>query len=279
MTNPVGDLPIPNNIVREIADLAEERGYPRAIGDNGVPFTVIPKNCQLVSLQEYSPMERPLYKRGSARLDDADSFIRWFNRFKGDDSRIFADPDATAFTAIIDYHAAGSGPGGFQKLTAAFGCPLSTEFATWKAKNKQPMAQAEFAEFVEENLPDITTPKPASMLEMSRDMKARSDADFSQATRLDNGQIQFKYSETIKGSYGAGNAEIPEQFFIGIPVFVGGPKVNMKVWFRYRIREGKLALWFDIWRIKQIQQEAFGLMVKEVAEKTSCDVYLGRMLS
>jgi uncharacterized protein YfdQ (DUF2303 family) len=142
----------------------------------------------------------------------------------------------------------------------------SEEWKTWTGHNGQPrkMTQMEFAEFIEDNTPDIVNPRAADMLEMARTLQAKADVDFSSAIRTNNGQVQLKYTENVKGTYGAGNVEIPEEFTISIPVYVGSPRVTIRARLRYRLNSGKIAIWYDLLRADAVERDAFMATLEEI---------------
>lgn len=84
------------------------------------------------------------------------------------------------------------------------------------------MQQAEFAEFIERNLPDIVEPVGADMLEISRSLQAKKKVSFASGIRLANGQTELTYEEDIQGTAAKGKLQIPEIFKIGIKVIEGG---------------------------------------------------------
>ncbi len=69
--------------------------------------------------------------------------------------------------------------------------------------------------------------------------------------------MQLKYSETIKGTYGSGNVEVPERFTISIPVYLGCENISVTARLRYRLNSGKLTFWYDLLRAEAIEREAF----------------------
>jgi len=76
--------------------------------------------------------------------------------------------------------------------------------------------------------------------------------------RLDNGQTQFNYTEQMSANAGVtGQLEIPEEIQLGLQPFRGSEFYDTKAKFRYRIREGKLVMWYDLVRPAKIAETAF----------------------
>lgn len=115
---------------------------------------------------------KPARRKGTARLKTAQSLIDWINRFKGENSVIYADPDRArpTCTAIADYHFSGvpqnspefgdeTARHGDHRATYAF--PLSREWETWSGIAGAWLAKDQLCEFIEANAKDLINPSPA----------------------------------------------------------------------------------------------------------------------
>lgn len=257
--------------VKQLLDLGRQSSGPQVVAD-GIPYAVIPSDCKMVSLADaiYNKYrETPVRKQATVKVLDGASFIEYYNLFSDPNSRVFADETASRVLAILDYHGAGTDGGPrWGEHRIQLDLRLSEEWLVWNGRNGQEnkFTQMEFAEFIEDNTPDITTPDAATMLEMARTLEAKTEADFSSAIRLNNGQVQFTYSETVKGTYGSGKVEIPEEFLISIPVYVGSPRISIRARLRYRINSGKLAIWYDLLRVGEIERKAFMTVLQEIKD-------------
>lgn len=190
-----------------IADLVERLHAPhKLIAEDpratvpAVPFVVLPSGLKVHDLKPLLDAYRdnPERRSGTATLFTIDSFIDHVNRFKDEDSVVFADntwkapePAETeqekrsrkrqpnqgwktpSFTAVLDYHeAVNMAPDEhgaverlpsealprFGKHRASYAFPLSDEFMAWMEANGQPMGQGDFAAFLEERALDIEPP-------------------------------------------------------------------------------------------------------------------------
>lgn len=222
----------------------------------GRPFVMMPRGLAPVDLERY--LQAPTRKRGTVRLHDAASFIAAVNAHKTDGTTLYHRIEPPAFQCIFNDHVPSSGQAGWRDHCALYECPLSPEWKAWTGKNKAIMTQADFAQFIEDNLPDVVEPSAAAMLEMSRSLQAKKKVSFASGIRLDNGQTQFTYEEKIDGSAGSkGQLQVPEVFTIGVPVFEGGPRYAVKARLRYRISDqGGLTMWFDLERPHKIIEHA-----------------------
>jgi hypothetical protein len=131
---------------------------------------------QIRSAAEYL---KPARRRGTARLEDLASLIGWANRFKGDTSALFANPDmaAPSLTCVADYHARGAtnvdntdGDPTARHCAhrGIYAFPMSDEWKAWmKVSLGEPggapvaLGKDEMGEFIEANAKDVMDPTPA----------------------------------------------------------------------------------------------------------------------
>ncbi len=183
---------------------------------------------------------KPARRRGTASLQDLNSLIAWANRFKGDTSALFANPDMSnpLLTCIADYHAAGSID--VSDVTgdptarhchhrAKYGFPLSDEWKAWMkvstGNQGEPLLleKDDLGEFIEAQAKDIMDPTPAiiagkhdekndpwenRLIETARKIEGR----FGQLTQLLAMSKQFQVFETsdlqLKTNRDTGEQEI-----------------------------------------------------------------------
>lgn len=115
--------------------------------------------------------KKPTQRKGTARLTDLDSFIAWVERFKGENTVIFAEEEGLAkasLCAIIDYH--GQGPpitDGSNDPTAShmlhrgvYRFPLSDEWRYWNEISGRWIGKDQMGEFIEARALDVAEPTP-----------------------------------------------------------------------------------------------------------------------
>ena len=252
------------------AQLGAALGEPNLIGQT--PVAIIPDGFKEVSLEKHLPT--PTRKRGNTTIRDAASFIKLVIEESDFTSRIYGSYQPPKFIAVFN-DGKGADNQGWKDHRAIFDCPLSVEWVTWTGANKKPMAQAVFAQFIEDNLPDIVSPPAAAMLEISRSLEAKKKVEFASGIRLSNGQQELTYNEEIKGTAGKGKLEIPEIFTIGISVLEGGPRYSVECRLRYRIDDGSLAMWFDMLRPHKIVEDAVKNVWQEIQNQTGVTIFNG----
>jgi uncharacterized protein YfdQ (DUF2303 family) len=145
----------------------------------------------------------------------------------------------------------------------------------WVTANGKRVDQVAFAAFLEDNLPDIAQPPGAQLLELARSLEVKRNVNFASSVRLDNGQTQLTYEEDVKGTAAKGTIEIPERFILGLAPFEGCAKYRLEARLRYRMAEGKLAMWFDLFRPEEVLRDAFNAVRKQIVDGTAIEPLVG----
>lgn len=229
-----------------------EASHAIAGADGERPYVVLPEGYQVHDLEHLLPT--PTRKRGKITLAQTSAFIEYYKKHRLG-SQIYGTTEPPRFVAVLDDHR--QIDAGWRDHTAHYNCPLSTEWNTWNGMNRKQMKQNDFAQFIEDNLPDIVEPEAAHMLEVSRTLEAKKNVNFASGVRLANGEVQFTYEEKIEGTAGKGQFRVPETFAIGIPVFHGGPRYRIEARLRYRIADGgQMQMWYDLVRPHKIIEDA-----------------------
>lgn len=246
-------------------------GEPKSAPGGVVPYAVVPNDATVKSLEHLLP--KPARARCDVAAHSAETFIAYVNRFKDDPTAIFADQQAFKFVGIIDWHAPAEPA--FREHRVSYSCPRSLEWKTWRDGSGKKMSQADFAQFIEDNVVDIRSPAGADVLEVSRNLQAKKKVEFASALRLADGAQQFTYSETIDGTTAKGTIKVPEDFTLGIPVFLSGVLYEVRARLRYRIDGGNLQLWYELYRPEHIEQDAFKAVCDDVNKGTGVDIWMG----
>lgn len=268
-----------DNLVMSDAEVGVRAGLalaePKEI--DGHPFALIPDETKLTSLDIFK--QSPSRRQGNTSLRDPESFCRFVREEKTAETRIYGNLKEGRFKAVFNDHNGNEFErpiAGWRDYTATYTCPQSVEWATWKAKSGQQMSQVTFAQFIEDNLPDIAQPPAAEMLEVSRTLEAKKKVNFAQGIRLSNGQNELTYEEQIEGTAGKGKFKIPEEFTIGIPVLEGGLRYAVQCRLRYRIADGgQLTMWYEIIRAHKIMEDAIDAVWKDIESNTDMKIFNG----
>lgn len=265
--------------IQAISGLAEAASDPKTVDGGNIPYAIIPVGYELKPLGALIFNEHratPQRAKQAVSVLDPESFIEYYTLFHDENSRTFADEQKLNVQSVLDYHGAAAGGGprwGDHKLTLTL--RHSEEWKIWTGKNNKPFTQMEFAEFLEQNSIDITSPSSASMIDLARDLEGKTEVEFGGGARTADGQIRFKYSETTRATVGSGQIEIPEQFIVTLPVFIGGTRIAMKAFFRYRLTQGKLSLYFTLMRPEEVMRQAFAAARDKIATDLSIKIING----
>jgi uncharacterized protein YfdQ (DUF2303 family) len=163
---------------------------------------------------------------------------------------------------------------------AGYAPQVSPEWTIWSGMNGKYGPQRDFAEFIESNVNDVFSgaehePPGAVLLELASVLQATVKADFASATRLSNGATQLRYVETIQATGGNGALDMPEMFFLGIPVFLGGPTYKIGARLRYRLNGHTLTIGYDLVRPHKVVEAAANDILEKVRTETAVICYMG----
>lgn len=259
-------------------------------------INVFAPNGQFV--REIKPVNHALHDHvvQSVELHKVSSFCDYVNGFDDGRSVIFADAKESSILAVIDYHVAAAKAKNTEpenpnvKISAIPAVeqycqhrakllvPFSEQWKRWTAIDGKEMTQGNFAEFLEENYLDVSTPDHADLLEIVTNLQAKNDVVFGSKINLANGQTQFTYEEKIDGK-GKGTIDVPREIFLSIPIHFGGPLYKVRVFFRYRVNNGSLHFIMKINRRELMVQEAFETIVEGVSTDTGCNTVYGKLMN
>ena len=245
---------------------------PTLIGKTQVAH--IPNNYTTVNLEKY--LERPTQKRGNAVLHDADSFIAYLADHRDADSRIFAKltPSTAMFVCVLDFHQAEVDLPRWCQHTATFSPQNTVEWNRWLKRDRVPMTQVEFAEFLEENSKQIVAPDAVKMIEIALEFQAKTNVEFASAVRQANGNVAFKYEEVTEAK-GKGEMEVPTELTLGIVLFEGGEAYAIHARLRYRIEHKQLKFWYELINPHLIIKDALSSIQDKIEEESGVPIFNG----
>lgn len=228
--------------------------------------------------------DMPRRKRGTVQVKDIDSLLLYCadqNTPNADgeigaaaQGYIYADPDTRKVVAVFNDQR--SELPGWRDHRAEFKTEFTPEFHTWLSNNKKHMSQGEFAEFIEDNMADITEPAATSMLEIATTIQAKTDINFSSSKHLQNGQVQLGYTENIDARAGANGAlQIPKIFTLGMRVFKNGEGYKLQARLKFRLNSGTVKFWYELDRPERVIEAAFQGYTDTLREKSGYTVLLG----
>jgi len=228
-----------------------------------------------VSLESY--LQAPVRKRGIVNVFDAASF----NQVLRDNSDagnavVYIDRDVNAPRIEAVLNDCGKAGPGWRDFRAVLSFRPTSQWLKWKAIDGKLLAQADFAEFIEDNLVDVAEPVGGALLEIVTYLEATRTVDFKSAIRLSSGAIQFHNSESIDAKVSTGKVEVPEMFTLGIAPFLGSAPYSIPARFRYRLKEGKLVMGLKLQRVEDLMQKLIEDVVSQIDAGTDAAIVEGK---
>lgn len=266
-------LHISADTIDRITELAHASVATQVV--NGVTFALVPNNYRREDLTEAieKAQSAPNRKKGTVALKSIESFLKYLaDQNQAASAYIYANPEAQTLTAVFNDNKENTI--GWRDYRAIYKAEMSREFANWLNNNKVQMSQEDFAIFIEDNIADIAEPSGESLLSVALSLQAKTEANFSSAKRLDNGQVQFMYTENIDARAGNGTLEIPREFALGVRIFKNGDGFRIKARLKYRLHSGNVKFWYELDRIDNAVENAFKESI-ELAQGSGYTVLFG----
>ena len=229
----------------------------------GIPYITIPEGYKLADLEHLlSDPERIRAHVDAHTLDAALDYLKLYGTpLSG--TVVFADHTRGKLQAVIDYHHAAGRPA-WCSHTLTYTCPPSLEWQAWMQHNGKLLPLADFADHIERNLPDITAPDPAAVLEISRGLTGKKDIKFTQAQRLDDGSFELAYEEQVTASSVKGNHKVPPIITLALRPYLGAEPFAVDARLRYRIDGGTIAIGYELIRPERILETKFSEICEHV---------------
>lgn len=219
----------------------------------------------------------PARKSGTTRVHDVASLLKLCEDRKQEHADatgyVYANLGARSITAVWNDQRQANTPG-WRDHRAVFTAELTPEFKRWIENDRKLLTQEAFAEFIEDNAADL--PDSAQLLEVAGTLQAKTDVQFRSARRLDNGQVQLGYTETINTTAGADGAlTVPKTFGVAVRIFKNGGGYLMNARLKYRLGQGAVKFFYELDRPERAVELAFEGYVTELREKSGMAVLLG----
>lgn len=268
------DITNNNESVKHIADLA----VGNSLVKTDIPYALVPRGYEVASLEKYMVDKEQI--KQSVMVTSASSLIAYLVRFKDNRSVIFADTDNTRFRGVLDYHLDSKSP--FKNThIITYDCPHSEEWKAFTGSDKHKMDQVEFAEFIEQNIKSIAPVSDSNktsgndLLAMVLAFQETRTSEFKSVNRLNDGTYQMAFSNEKSGS---GNTQLPEKISLAISPFHNGTPYQIDARFRYRLREGRLTLWYELIEPQKIIEHAYNeILVDLQSQLPDVPVFEGRI--
>lgn len=258
-------MPTTDNVTA-IIDIAQQAAGAKALTLGEYHIVVTPNGVSHIDLTGDAYRTSPQRKTGTVLVRDAASFVAYWDKHASDASEVYADREKLTVTAVLDAHGAEPADTGWRQHRVVLQLRYSEQFTAWSTLSRSLIAQAQFAEFIEDHRADIITPTAAEVLELAQTFQAHTKVTFKSSQLLRSGERQLQYVESIEASGGQrGEMTIPESLELGLPVFDGAAVADqVTARLRYRIEDGRLKLGIVLDRRSEVIDAAFEGVVAEV---------------
>ncbi|MCG0066269.1 YfdQ family protein [Streptomyces tricolor] len=218
--------------------------------------------------------DAPTRKTGTTVVHDTTSFLALYRKHSDEHSEVYADADRLTVTAVLDADTATTPRWQGHRLSLQL--RTTDAWKQWLALDGKLMGQEQFAEFLEDHLPELLEPAAATMLEIAQSIQGVAKAEFHSGTRLASGERKLAYVETVTAKAGQkGELVIPETFVIGLVPFEGSEGYRLTARLRYRINGGPLQLGYKLERPADVLRTAFQDVVAAIGEDIDVPVLNG----
>jgi uncharacterized protein YfdQ (DUF2303 family) len=226
---------------------------------------VVKDGFSIKSLSEFDKLrERPRRLSGTVTTHTPQSFIDYVERFHDANTVITADLLERKLSAVLNYHEANGAGARWGDHRVVYQVRETPEWITWNGAHDKPKSQEAFAQFIEENIPDIATPPGAVILELAENLQVKKEVTFSGKVNRTTGGRQLLFDEAVEGSARKGEMKIPDEFTLGIAPFEGSEPQQLKARLRYRVDQGRLSMWVSLDRPHKLVEAAFDAIVAKV---------------
>lgn len=231
----------------------------------------------------------PNRKTGHRTVTDAAALIGYLAKHGLPETELWGNADKGTVRAVINAHDGvtnsenapdydedrQTGAAGWGDHTATLQLRHTPDWTDWTSRDGKLMRQTEFAEFIEDHLPNFVTPSGADMLELAQTFQATTRVDFDTSQRLKSGETQVTYKEHTDATAGKkGSIAIPDTFTLGLQIYDRGDAYKINARFRYRINDGQLALGYKLTRPRDVLLAAFDGITDEIHTATGRDIWL-----
>jgi uncharacterized protein YfdQ (DUF2303 family) len=192
-----------------LEELADAPGVSYVIGAGGRP----------VVLDMSDLLEQPTEKRGRFTFDRPESFGRYVDRHAGPGTEVFVQRRAGTAVAIIDGHADDL-PGHGRHVAELKLAHSAAWQRIMRAHHSGTMAQADFADWVDDVRDEVTSMQADQLLELIDNLHVTSSAN-QREVRSSGHNRQITYSEETIVKGGKSSVELPSKLELRSTVFDG----------------------------------------------------------
>jgi uncharacterized protein YfdQ (DUF2303 family) len=220
----------------------------------------------LLDLEKFR--EAPDRARGTFKPATIESLVAYVETHKLDGATtLWVHETSGLVVAVLDDHSAKTPA--WRQHRAELQLRPSSEWEFWMGANNRLMGQEDFANHLQEGLPDILNPDGATLLEIAEKFHASTEVKFRSGVDRTSGEVKFLYDESVeaKASTSQGDIAVPRQFTLMLAPFIGEKKVEVAANLRYSAKGGTLHLGYKLERPERVVEDALNRVASGLAEK------------
>lgn len=255
--------------IEQLDAIISRAASAREIVQGGLPYLIVPSTHRVEEMERLLP--QPTAKRGTLTFTRRESFVAYVTDHKSETAtRMFFN--GTQFQAVLDHHSVEKA--GWKQHVAIYAPSYSPEWLVWIPKNKTPMKQADFSEFIEENRSDVLNPDAGALLDMVRELESVRDVTFKGTLKKDNTVQRVEYEENTV-TRAKGDIEFPTEIVLKLPVFDGENLQAFPCRLRVVPQGGTLCLSYEIRNLTTRLQAIKDHLVAQVQDESETVVLFG----
>lgn len=223
-------------------------------------------NARILDLERLR--DQPDRAKGTYEPATVESFVDYVAKHQEKEhTTIWVHSTKGEVLAILDDHAAKATA--WREHRAKLTLERSTEWDFWLEKDNSLMTQTDFADHLEEGLPDIVEPDGATLLEIAEKFHATTAVKFRSGVDRTSGEVKFMYDESIEASAETANGKIavPRSFTLMLAPFIGEEKVVVTARLRHKAQGGTLFLGYKLERPERVTEEALEGIAERLDDK------------
>lgn len=222
---------------------------------------------ELIDLERFA--ETPRRAKGTIQARTLDGVAQAIDRHRGIEApALYHDAETLAVTVILNDHAGGGQhrEPRWRDHRITWTPTLTPEWKHW-SHNQGLHDQLRFAEIVEDGEAEIADPPVADMLEIANTLHGSHSAKYRAIGRPKTGITQLLYEETSDVKAGEkGDLSIPDEFTVVVRPFFGSDPWRVKARIRFRTKEGRLTIGYQLHRPDDVIRQAFDTHVEALIE-------------
>lgn len=225
----------------------------------------------------------PDRREGVANHQALKSFIDHANRFKAENSTVWANLQERRIVSVLDYHDTGAASKAkWGRHRGVYPCPLSEAWQAWGGKEGLELSQDDFAELLDSRDRELAegtfedgkkSPPPSFLVSLANNLETFSSSKAKKERDAQTGRLMLSYA--AESGVAPGSVTPPPAFLITIPVFEDDDARILEVRLRVTVEDGEPTFHVRIHAAGDVLRKTFTEICGFVAQETTLPIFLG----